>query len=199
MCSLKEVVSLLLVHFDLPLPSVRVCLSDHSLCLSKFRLVDFQEADIRAKVSAVQASVRMRTWTGDNRYGAVTICERLSENVSGEAEKILTSGVMSPFTGLSGTDTTNESENPTNRGCKCSPPFSADPSLKGFEISPKRVAKANYKSSRILQYFLNCGVLIRRFRQPQSLELLALALNVEEDREVVAQLIMLVFHGFLPK
>src|SRR5882724_6734714 len=90
MCSLqrrddvKEVVSLLLVHFDLPHPSVRVCLGDHALCLSKFRFVDFQEADIRAKVSAVQASVRMRTRTGDNRYGAVTICERLSENVAGE-------------------------------------------------------------------------------------------------------------------
>src|SRR5713101_7483830 len=65
MCSLqgrddvKEVVSLLLVHFDLPHPSVRVCLGDHPLCLSKLRLVDFQEADIRAKVSAVQAGVRM--------------------------------------------------------------------------------------------------------------------------------------------
>src|SRR5258708_37316403 len=59
MCSLqrrddvKEVVSLLLVHFDLPHPSARICLGDHSLCLSKLRLVDFEEADIRAKVSTV--------------------------------------------------------------------------------------------------------------------------------------------------
>jgi len=52
MCSLqgrddlKEVASLLLVHFDVPHPSVRVCLGDHPLCLSKLSLVYLKEADI---------------------------------------------------------------------------------------------------------------------------------------------------------
>ena len=84
----EEVVSFSFVHFDLPHPSILVCLGDHPLRLSKFPFVNLKKADIRAKVSAVQASVRMRTRTGDNRYGAVTICERLSENVASEPLEI---------------------------------------------------------------------------------------------------------------
>src|SRR5258707_14613436 len=73
---LEEAVSFSFVHFDLPHPSGLVCFGDHPLCLSKLCLVDFDEANIRAKVGAVQASVRMWTGTGN---GAVTVRERLSE------------------------------------------------------------------------------------------------------------------------
>jgi hypothetical protein len=83
-----EVASLSLVHFGLPHPSVRVCFGDHLLCLSKFRLVHLKKADIRAKVSAVQTCIRMRTRPRDDRYGAVAVCECLRENVAGEPLEI---------------------------------------------------------------------------------------------------------------
>src|SRR5580704_9118857 len=57
----EEVVSFSFVHFDLSHPCVRVCVGDHSLCLSKLCLVDFEEADIRAKVAAVQTSNSWRS------------------------------------------------------------------------------------------------------------------------------------------
>jgi len=40
-----EVVSLSLVHFDLANASMLICLGDHPLCLSKFRLVHLKKAD----------------------------------------------------------------------------------------------------------------------------------------------------------
>jgi len=69
----------------------------------------------------------------------------------------------------------------------------------GCEILPERGAKANYESSRVLQYFLHSGMLFRRSWQAQSLELLALALNIEEYHKVIAQPMSLVFHRFLTK
>jgi hypothetical protein len=57
---MDEVVSLGFVHFDLPHPSVRGCFAAHSLC-PKLCLVHVKKADIGAKMSAVQAGVRMRT------------------------------------------------------------------------------------------------------------------------------------------
>jgi len=63
---------------------------------------------------------------------------------------------------------------PNESGLQALTLFSGDPCLKSFEIPSKRGAKANYKSSRIFQHFLNRGMLLRRFRQAQSLELLAL-------------------------
>ena len=77
-----EVFSFSFVHLNLPNPSVLVCLGDHALCLSKFRFVHLKEADIRAKVSAVQTCIRMRTRPRKDRYGAVAVCECLCENVA---------------------------------------------------------------------------------------------------------------------
>jgi len=47
---IDEVISFAIVHFDLPRPSVRGCFGDHPLCVSKLCLVDFEKADICAKV-----------------------------------------------------------------------------------------------------------------------------------------------------
>ena len=84
----EEVIPFAFIHFDLTCPSVRSCFGDHSICLSKFTLVCLKNADISAKVSAVQTGIRMRTWACEDGYRTVAVCERLSENVSREPLEI---------------------------------------------------------------------------------------------------------------
>jgi hypothetical protein len=56
-----QVVSLLFVYLALPCPSILIGLGDDSLCFAQLCLMSIEEARIRAKMSAVQTRIRMRT------------------------------------------------------------------------------------------------------------------------------------------
>jgi hypothetical protein len=48
-----QVVSLPLIHFDLPCPSIRAGFGDDSLGIAQLRLMHIEEAGVRAEVSAI--------------------------------------------------------------------------------------------------------------------------------------------------
>src|SRR5271166_1541942 len=68
-----QVVSLPLIHFDLPSPSIRVGLRDDSLRIAQLRLMHIEEGGVGAEVSAIQTRIRMRTRPGNDRNGAVAV------------------------------------------------------------------------------------------------------------------------------
>jgi hypothetical protein len=68
-----EACSFSLVHLHLSHPAVRIGFRDDSLCFVEFGAMHFEERGVGAEMSAVEASIRVRTRSSYDWDGAVAI------------------------------------------------------------------------------------------------------------------------------
>ena len=76
------------VHLDLAHPTVRICFRYNSLRLVKFSAMHFQKGGVRSKVSAVEASIRMRARPCHNWDNTIAIGQRLREDAASKPLEI---------------------------------------------------------------------------------------------------------------